>query len=76
MTGSAVDITNPLASVLAQTGARVYVCQPYLSDNDVPGEGEYPGRTFINMDETNKLSIANAVRIVETRVSHHIFGKI
>ncbi|KAG8767784.1 hypothetical protein FRC12_006047 [Ceratobasidium sp. 428] len=70
VTGSAVDITNPLASILAQTGAHVYVCQPFLSDNDVPGDLEYPGQTFINMDESNKMSIANAARIVESRENH------
>ncbi|KAG8738698.1 hypothetical protein FRC10_006582 [Ceratobasidium sp. 414] len=70
VTGSAVDITNPLATILAHTGAHVYVCQPFLSDNDVPGDLEYPGQTFINMDESNKMSIANAVRIVETRENH------
>ncbi|KAG9103432.1 hypothetical protein FRC06_010850 [Ceratobasidium sp. 370] len=70
VTGSAVDITNPLAAILAQTGAHVYVCQPFLSDNDVPGDLEYPGQTFINMDESNKMSIANAVRIIESRENH------
>ncbi|KAG9081967.1 hypothetical protein FS749_007262, partial [Ceratobasidium sp. UAMH 11750] len=70
VTGSAVDITNPLATILAQTGAHVYVCQPFLSDNDVPGDLEYPGQTFINMDESNKMSIANAVRIIESRENH------
>jgi hypothetical protein len=71
VTGSAVEVINPLAAVLAQAGARVYACQPFLSDNDVPGEEQHLGQTFINMDETNKLSIANAVRIVETKVRSH-----
>ncbi|CEL63504.1 hypothetical protein RSOLAG1IB_10812 [Rhizoctonia solani AG-1 IB] len=67
VTGSEVEITNPLADILSRSGAHIYVCQPFLSDNDVPGEEQYPGQTFINMDETSKASIANAVRIVETR---------
>ncbi|QRV92902.1 short chain dehydrogenase [Ceratobasidium sp. AG-Ba] len=70
VTGAAVDIANPLAAILAQTGAHVYVCQPFLSDNDVPGDLEYPGQTFINMDESNKLSIANAARTIATRENH------
>lgn len=71
VTGSAVDIANPLATTLSQAGAHVYICQPFLSDNDVPGDHEYPGQTFINMDENNKMSIANTVRLVESRVSKH-----
>ncbi|CUA69878.1 hypothetical protein RSOLAG22IIIB_04134 [Rhizoctonia solani] len=67
ITGSDIEIINPLADTLARSGAHVYVCQPFLSDNDVPGEGQCPGQTFINMEETSKASIANAVRIVETR---------
>ncbi|KAF8601782.1 hypothetical protein BDV93DRAFT_558177 [Ceratobasidium sp. AG-I] len=70
VTGSAIDITNPLATTLSQAGAHVYVCQPFLSDNDVPGDHEFPGQTFINMDENNKMSIANTVRLVESRERH------
>lgn len=70
VTGSAVEVIGSLADILAQTGAHVYVCQPFLSDNDVPSEDEHSSQVFVNMDETNKLSIANAVRVVETRVSH------
>ncbi|CAE6349069.1 unnamed protein product [Rhizoctonia solani] len=67
VTGSEVEIINPLADILSRSGAHIYVCQPFLSDNDVPGEERYPGQTFINMDDASKASIANAVRIVETR---------
>lgn len=67
VTGSEIEIMSPLTDILSRSGAHVYVCQPFLSDNDVPGEGQYPGQTFINMQETSKASIANAVRIVETR---------
>ncbi|KAH7338477.1 hypothetical protein B0J17DRAFT_662618 [Rhizoctonia solani] len=68
--GSEIEVINPLADILARSGAHVYVCQAFLSDNDVPGEGQCPGQTFINMEETSKASIANAVRIVETRENH------
>ncbi|KAJ1304988.1 hypothetical protein OPQ81_000031 [Rhizoctonia solani] len=70
VTGSEIGIMNPLADILSRSGAHVYVCQPFLSDNDVPGDGQCPGQTFINMEETSKASIANAVRIVETREKH------
>ncbi|KAB5591382.1 Short chain dehydrogenase/reductase [Ceratobasidium theobromae] len=70
VTGSAVEVIGSLADILAQTGAHVYVCQPFLSDNDVPSEDEHSSQVFVNMDETNKLSIANAVRVVETRERH------
>ncbi|CAE6394463.1 unnamed protein product [Rhizoctonia solani] len=70
VTGSAIEIINPLADILSRSGAHVYVCQPFLSDNDVPGEGQCPGQTYINMEETSKVSIANAVRMVETREKH------
>ncbi|ELU37596.1 hypothetical protein AG1IA_08375 [Rhizoctonia solani AG-1 IA] len=67
VTGSEAEIINPLADILSRSGAHIYVCQPFLSDNDVPGEEQCPSQTFVNMDETNKASIANAVRIIETR---------
>ncbi|KAF8694698.1 hypothetical protein RHS03_08133, partial [Rhizoctonia solani] len=67
VTGSEAEIINPLADILSRSGAHIYVCQPFLSDNDVPGEEQCPGQTFVNMDEANKASIANAVRIIETR---------
>ncbi|CAE7143690.1 unnamed protein product [Rhizoctonia solani] len=70
VTGSEIEVINPLVDTLSRSGAHVYVCQPFLSDNDVPGDGQYPGQTFINMEETSKASIANAVRIVETREKH------
>ncbi|CAE6418908.1 unnamed protein product [Rhizoctonia solani] len=70
VTGSEIEIINPLADILSRSGAHVYVCQPFLSDNDVPGEGQCPGQTYINMEETSKASIANAVRMVETREKH------
>ncbi|KAF8748180.1 hypothetical protein RHS01_11006 [Rhizoctonia solani] len=63
------DVRNwvVVADILSRSGAHIYVCQPFLSDNDVPGEEQCPGQTFVNMDEANKASIANAVRIIETR---------
>ncbi|CAE6406716.1 unnamed protein product [Rhizoctonia solani] len=67
VTGSEAEIINPLADILSRSGAHIYVCQPFLSDNDVPGEEQCPSQTFVNMDEANKASIANAVRIIETR---------
>ncbi|KAG8761107.1 hypothetical protein FRC11_014342, partial [Ceratobasidium sp. 423] len=70
VTGSEIEIISPLADILSRSGAHVYVCQPFLSDNDVPGEGQCPGQTFINMKETSKASIANAARIVESREKH------
>lgn len=70
VTGSEIEVINPLVDILSRSGAHVYVCQPFLSDNDVPSEGQCPGQTFINMTETSKASIANAVRIVETREKH------